>query len=135
MHGKVESSRDCRTRNTIMLGFTNPINKPLNRRLFNICFNSIILFCLIYLHVLKNYGGYFIYNSRNSLTMKSTFISGLWNKVRKTNTEDCDHKLWRTCLAINVVLFMSLTFYFTAKVYLKTLRFFGLNFQWLLSLW
>lgn len=70
-----------------------------------------------------------IYNSRNSLTMKSTFISGLWNKVRKTNTEDCDHKLWRTCLAINVVLFMSLTFYVTAKVYLKTLRFFGLNFQ------
>lgn len=70
-----------------------------------------------------------IYNSRNSLTMKSTFISGLWNKVRKTNTEDCDHKLWRTCLAINVVLFMSLTFYFTAKVYLKTLRFFWIELK------
>lgn len=47
-----------------------------------------------------------VINSVNSLTMKSTFISGLWNKIRKTNTENCHHKLWRTCLAINVSIFI-----------------------------
>lgn len=69
-----------------------------------------------------------IYNFRNFLIMKFIFILGLWNKVWKINIEDCDYKLWRICLVINVVLFMFLIFYFIVKVYLKILRFFGLNF-------